>query len=64
MKQKRKSVRVQVSDELHQAISKKSEQTGVSVSHVVRRALEMWVADALNVAEDADGERKKQRVAG
>jgi predicted DNA-binding protein len=40
---KLKTVNTRISEELHAAVIAKSEATGVSYAHVIRKALEAWV---------------------
>ena len=40
-----KPVSFKISKELHRKVMEKSARTGISVSFVVRRALEKWVAN-------------------
>lgn len=41
------SLRVEIDPQLHQAVTKMSQETGVSATFVMRRALENWVATGI-----------------
>ena len=55
-------INVKVEPEFHQALRRKSDETGVAVSVVIRRALEVWLVtgDLPKLPEKA--ERRKHKT--